>query len=142
MEKILVHTWEGKKEITDKTELKGKFYEIGEVDKQGLQQGIWKNYNPQGRLYLEATMKDGKAIGNQVQYNKDGSKFSEGAFEEGRQMGTHKHYKNGVVVEVFNYIKGKRHGEQLYYNLDGTLKRKYYYIMGKSVSKEQWENRD
>lgn len=142
MKKTIVHTWKGKKETTDEKELKGKFYEVGEVDERGLQQGIWKLYDMEGRLSQEITMVDGKAIGHQAFYNKDGTKYTEGSWEEGRAIGHHIDYKNGKIKDEFNYVKGKLHGEQLYYNNDGTLRRKSYYIMGKNVSKEEWENRN
>ena len=59
-------------------------------------------------------------------YYKDDNELKQGIFKY--------YYSNGSLYNICNYINGKEHGEDKFYNKDGSHNRSDYYNHGKNIT--------
>ena len=121
-----------------KLAVKGNYYD-------GLKNGIWEYYNTKGEKFLRPYHKD-KLEGLSKEYLIDGTIIFGNYFND-REIGTwttmtkdsvilkeityfkgylhgpfREFYKSGKIYEEGYYLKGKKEGEWMIYNNDGTIK--------------------
>ncbi|MFT7073109.1 toxin-antitoxin system YwqK family antitoxin [Patiriisocius sp. Uisw_017] len=83
----VVTTYYGNKVVTETTPYKN-----------GIKEGLSKNYSYEGKLLNELTYQNDKLYGPAVYYNPTGEKTIEGQYKKGRKDGIWKYYKNGKVA--------------------------------------------
>jgi antitoxin component YwqK of YwqJK toxin-antitoxin module len=100
--------------------------------KNGLENGLWKTWNKNGKVLSKKYFSDGMAEGSWESCYENGKALYTISFRNGLIDGTVEYYyKNGKINGEFNYNKGKEHGDFFSYYEDGTHKSKTYYINGK-----------
>lgn len=76
---------------------------------EGLKQGIWKGYHPNGKLAWEGEFLMGKKHGKWKIYDEDGNLIEEGDYNMDKKTGTWKERKNGkftvVEYDMFGRVK-------------------------------------
>lgn len=125
--------------------------------KDGLNEGVWTNYDSQGRTlvkenyrndelngevisyyasgtpYLNCFYANNEYDGLYVRYYRSGKKSIEGYYKNGEKVGEWKEYLDNDVVSKISYYgnDGELQGWETEYTVDGKLKRKKYYIGGR-----------
>ncbi len=67
---------------------------------EGLKQGIWKGYHPNGKLAWEGELIMGKRNGKWKIYNEDGSLMGEGEYNMDKKTGFWKEMVNGRLMTI------------------------------------------
>ena len=120
------------------------FYEEGGISEQanyekGVKSGPWKQYFPNGKPKMEATVVEGlKYEGPFVEYYPDGSKKVKGEYLDGKKNGSWWHFnEDGSPEIIYLYSNGKileehpQNGTFKEYFADDLLKSEYTYKEGK-----------
>lgn len=112
--------------------------------RNGVADGIRKEFNPDGSLRIVYIMDMGRLVGSGImdaqgkkqgfwkEYFKEGGLRSEGTYTDGIRTGAWVFYfPNGNKEQTGNYTnKGKEHGLWTWYYVDGTLRRQENYTNG------------
>ena len=84
--------------------------------------GITREYWPNGNLHKEMKLVDGKMTGYYKSYYKEGGLFEEMNFVKGKREGiAKKYYESGILCEATSYKKGMRHGIMKRFRRTGEL---------------------
>ena len=127
--------------VTDANNLRQGFWSITNAEKNlpgygadqvveegyyrdGLKQGEWKKYFPNGSVEHVLTFKNNKLDGLATFYYKNGKVRESGIWKDNRWIGEYKYYwKNGNLRNEWKYDEtGKRNGVQRYYYENGQVK--------------------
>lgn len=125
------------------------------VDENGLKQGFWKKYYPNGTVQYTGNFVDNKPIGEFKRYNQDGtlkvsmiyrknsnkvySTFfypdmkihSEGIYIEKLKDSTWNYYAiQGYKINEVNYVNNKKHGTELKFYENGNISEKSEWAHG------------
>lgn len=113
--------------------------ETNKTDNQGLKQGYWVKYYPNGNKLYEGTFKNNKPFGELIRYFDDGSIKAKMFFDNsGDSAHTTMYYQNGVVASEGLYIDSKKHGEWRYYSFfDSTIVKVENFILGEKDGVEK-----
>jgi hypothetical protein len=85
-------------------------------------EGIRREYYPDGKLHKEIVMKGGKETGAFREFFKSGDLFQEVVFVKGKREGiAKKYYEGGVLYEEVPYKEGMKHGILKRYRRTGEL---------------------
>lgn len=106
--------------------------QINRTDKDGLKQGVWKDYFPNKRLKTEKRFKNDKLNGYLKQYNRQGKLESATLYLNGEEQSDENniadfdinttYYSDGTPKSTSVYNKaGKRDGVSTFYNKDGSI---------------------
>ncbi len=106
--------------------------QINQTDKNGLKQGVWKEYFPNQRLQTEMRYKNDQLNGYVKQYNRQGKLESATLYLNGVEQSDENniadfdintiYYADGTPKSTSVYNKaGKRDGVSTFYNEDGTV---------------------
>ena len=111
--------------------------------KNGVPEGVRREYNENGEVEKSYIFKNGKIIAEGIltdsgkkqglwkEYYENGSLKSEGNYKDDKKTGKWKYYyKNGQLEETGEYVDGKPEGEWLWYYPSGKLLRKMSYYQG------------
>ncbi|GHC65889.1 toxin-antitoxin system YwqK family antitoxin [Ulvibacter litoralis] len=111
--------------------------------KNGLEQGLWKRFDKNGKLLKEFNLKDGLDHGKRIDYYPNGNIESISNWEDGLQIGQAKYYfENGNIQET-NFVKNKKlHGECIEYYKSGRIESHEFFWNGKrkDTCKYYYEN--
>ncbi len=111
--------------------------------KDGIPEGVRREYNEKGEVEKSYIFKNGKIIAEGIltdagkkeglwkEYYLDGSLKSEGYYKEDKKTGKWKYYyPNGQLEETGEYVDGKPEGKWLWYYPSGKLLREMNYYQG------------
>ncbi|TCP24677.1 antitoxin component YwqK of YwqJK toxin-antitoxin module [Tenacibaculum skagerrakense] len=101
--------------------------------------GKWIYYFEDGkRVFSEENYKDGLLNGVVKNFYDNGNVTEETHYKEGKKHGSSKIYtENGVLIEDVNYVDGKLNGLAKYFDIKGVIKEKGIYADGARAGK--WE---
>ena len=105
------------------------------TDANGKKQGEWAKKYPNGRYAYTATFVDDVPVGPVVRYTEKGEKSSEQAFR-GDTCYTVTYHENGNPESKGIYIKKLKEGEWLFFNNDGVLITRSFYVNDKLHGKQ------
>jgi TonB family protein len=98
------------------------------------QDGVVKNYYPDGKVESEISFLNGIREGEAKFYNADGTLKEERLYVNGRVDGLVKVYgDSGKLKELVNLENGKRHGPVSIFNENGEYETDIYYEEGKKL---------
>lgn len=84
--------------------------------------GVRREYYPDGALHKEIEIKNGKESGSFKEYFKSGQLFQEMTFRNNKRSGVaKKYYESGVLYEEIPYEDGMKHGIVKRYRRTGEL---------------------
>ena len=105
--------------------------------KSGRQEGLWVRYHENGQLRSKGDYKNDTQEGLWVTHNKNGQLFIEANFKEGEQDGLLvQYYDNGKLWYKGHFKNGKQEGPWLWYSYDGIVEKNLTgtYKNGKKIS--------
>lgn len=122
----------------------GKVATMGSYDRQGLKQGLFQEFTPEGQLSAAKLFNNGILVsegglnaqgameGPWIEYFASGEKRAEGEYSEGKKEGDWTFFhKSGKVEQKGKYVKGLPHGKWLWYHENGQVHREENYRRGK-----------
>jgi len=113
------------------------FYEDGavkiEIDfKEGMKEGFWKHYSPEGLLTESVEYHKGKAHGRHTLYYETGKARLQRNFEEGVLNGHYiEYFEEGGINNECMYKNGLKEGLYRSYYPDGAIQSEYTFIHDK-----------
>ena len=146
----------GDVEVASRVDANGVVLEKGSL-KNGIKQGTWTTFYPNGEPQLVMSYVDGKKQGMAIGFDKNGrvnrishfanDKFHgrhrefvsynptrETYFKDGEFDGIHKEYDEyGKLQRTTQFKKGKQDGEMNYYNPEGKITATFLYRNGEKV---------
>lgn len=104
----------------------------GILDARGLEQGIWKEYHPNGEIKSKGEYKDGKRIGEWIFYYPNNKIEQKGKYDKkGRAVDIWKwYYESGNILREENYVNGLLEGPMTEFNDSGKVITKGEYLEG------------
>jgi len=85
--------------------------------KNGFRNGIFKEYRPDGTLYVKAFYKEGEKQGRWLYFRPDGSLGKIKSYYKDKKHGIWEYYENnGFLIQRREYRNGVREGEWLNYD--------------------------
>ena len=114
--------------VYDEGQLTGE----GIMDEKGIQQGLWKEYHPNGQLRAQGEYKDGKRIGEWVFYHPNGKVEQKGKYDnKGWAQSQWKwYYETGNLLREENYTNNILNGMTNEYSDSGKVITKGEYVDG------------
>ncbi|MDP3442797.1 MAG: hypothetical protein Q8T08_08055, partial [Ignavibacteria bacterium] len=111
----------------------GKIVGQGIINLNGLKQGLWKDYYPDGTLKSQGNYTDGAQVGAWEFYYPKGELEQRGTYnDKGKPNGKWTWYfSNGSILREEIYRNGLRDGLMTEYNSEGTITAQGDYIDGK-----------
>jgi antitoxin component YwqK of YwqJK toxin-antitoxin module len=85
-----------------------------------LKHGVWKEWTPEGAMTLEQTWKRGKLDGRVKKYV-DGKVAMETTYKNGVVFGPYAEYRNGKAVVTGQFIDDRKHGTWTEYGVEGQV---------------------
>lgn len=131
--KVGVHRWYNKEGEVDSsvTYKNGRVLYQGIVDAQGLKQGPWKYFYPDGTLKAEGRYQNDLKIGPWKYYFSDGSLEQEGSYILGQPEGLWTWYfPDGSIRREEQYLSGLADGTSIEYNDTGAVIAQGQYVEG------------
>lgn len=105
------------------------------LPKEGMQDGQFEKFYPNGNLQAEGLVVNGKRSGLWVSYHPAGNKQSENNYVNGDLDGKSVvYYPNGQIMYIGYYTNGSSDGQWLYFDQEGTLTKEVLYQNGEVVS--------
>ncbi len=103
-----------------------------QTDEQGLKQGHWKKYYPNGKIMYQGFFRDNKPQGKMRRYYEDGILQAELEFQENAVVTyATMYFKNGQAGAVGKYVRQKRDSIWNFYSLNtGVISYKETYSLG------------
>jgi antitoxin component YwqK of YwqJK toxin-antitoxin module len=105
-----------------------KFYKNGSLssegvmDEKGLQQGIWKEYYPEGEIKSQGLYENGRKIGEWKYFHQNKVIEQIGTYDKGKPKGNWKwYYDNGQLLRTETFEFGKLNGEFIEYSEKGDV---------------------
>ena len=96
--------------------------------KNGLPDGQWQEWYPNGNLRFDSFWKEGKGHGSWKYFHEDGKIRQEEFFDMDAAIGIFKSYwPNGTIQLRSSWLYGKKHGEWTYYDQQGVPIKKENY---------------
>ncbi|MBI2968671.1 MAG: toxin-antitoxin system YwqK family antitoxin [Bacteroidetes bacterium] len=94
----------------------------GIIDKNGLKQGLWKEYYPEGALKSEGEYKNNVREGEWVFYFENGNIEQKGTYFKGKPDGLWKwFYPGGLILREEEFSSGTEHGFLREYSDSGRI---------------------
>ncbi len=141
--------------LTGMSQTTAKDTVFNQTDANGLKQGNWKKYYPNGKLMYTAFFKDGKPIGEMRRYSENGNLEAVMNFNKTGEYARAKLYFNdGRIAAEGNFINSKKDSTWKYYSYyshaviaienyknglkDGISKR--FYENGSISEEQEWRN--
>ncbi len=131
-------------ESDEKHEIKTKFYKTYYADNGNLLEEVFpdwgKKYYEDGKLLAEWKSNDYSIIGEYVEVYPAGSIKMKVNYIDGNRDGLmHKYFEDGIIKELWSYVKGKRKFVKKYFE-NGMLKTEWLYDnTGKVISKHYYD---
>jgi antitoxin component YwqK of YwqJK toxin-antitoxin module len=131
---------------SDPQVLNGPFWQFYENEKLaikgkyvlGVSKGVWRYYFENGRLKLEAHLKN-RNEGDWTYYYESGEKMKQGQLNGQREEGYWQYfYENGVVQKQGDYLKGKKEGKWEYFFEDSVHKAEVFFENGEGLYREYY----
>ena len=105
------------------------------MDDSTGQNGLFIEYNYDGKKLTSVRMKNGVKNGDEHIYDAKGRVMRSDPYVNGRIHGTRKDfYENGDVLASIPYRKGMRSGQAFVYNKDGSINKKVMFRNNKMVN--------
>jgi len=82
---------------------------------EGKKEGLWQEYDTQGRLHLEEKYQGDNLNGQKRRWDDKGELLEEISYKRGLLHGEHRKWMDGVITYQANYLEGSLHGK-LYEN--------------------------
>lgn len=106
----------------------GSIKSVVDLDKDSLEQGILKEYFPNGKLRSEVFYVNGKKSGIKKGYYETGKLKCIGFYRDDLQDSTWTwFFEDGTISQIDNWLNGKSFGENTTYNKDGSIKEYAFY---------------
>ncbi len=87
----------------------------------GIKEGPFEMWHPNGQLFQKGTMKDGKLSGSFVAYHDNGKVSAKGNYKNGRKDGDWVIYHpNGEVSQEVTFNEGQEEGVSKFYHANGV----------------------
>jgi len=87
----------------------------------GTQEGLWRTWHSNGRLYKEGSVKAGKEDGRYLEYHESGILRYEYFYDLGKKTGRWRSwYESGSIYTERNFKDGQLHGRLVHYDEDGV----------------------
>ncbi len=98
----------------------------------GNRVGVWKYYDGNGNIQSESTYRDGQLHGMLVRYHPNGQISEKTNYELGQSTGAFvAYYSDGALSQTGCFHEGQRTGEWLSYYEDGeTIRQRWFYVNG------------
>lgn len=87
-------------------------------------------YHPNGNVQSESYFKDEKLHGKQKVFASSGIPLLETTWNEGVLDGPELHYKHGKIAQQCNYINGKKHGLEIFFDTQGKITQEIHWENG------------
>lgn len=101
----------------------------------GLRNGLYLEFNNQGKISKQARYANDKLDGLMVEYNRNTRKQKEASYKNGQLHGIYREFNDaGKMNKEIQYKEGKQDGYMRYYNEDGTKTVEYIFKNGEKVS--------
>jgi antitoxin component YwqK of YwqJK toxin-antitoxin module len=105
------------------------------IPTEGMEDGNFEKFYPNGNLEVEGLVVNGKRSGLWTSYHPAGNKQSENFYVNGDLDGkTVVYFPNGQIMYIGYYTNGVNDGQWLYFDDEGTLKKEVIYSNGEIVS--------
>ena len=116
----------------------------GVLDDLGHEQGLWKEYHPNGQVKSRGEYKDGKRIGPWMFFHANGKEEQKGEYDKkGRAQGPWKwYYESGNLLREEIYVNDLQEGIMIEYSDTGNVITKGEYIEGLKEGKWIYEMGD
>ncbi len=130
---LLISFWHSALCLSDTVETK---YQNGNVRSRGLmldgvREGIWKSYYPEGQLSAVEEYSNGNLSGSITYYYPSGGIRSNENWESGYQEGEANYYfENGRIYRKGPFSQGMYEGRWLTYHENGKLRQEGVYVQG------------
>jgi len=86
----------------------------------GIQEGVWRTWHDNGRLYKEGELKLGKEHGRYLEYFENGILCYEYFYDSGKKTGLWRSwYENGNIYTERNFKDGTLNGRLVHYSEEG-----------------------
>ncbi len=99
----------------------------------------FEEYYPSGALKVRGTYKMGKYHGTWSYWSGEGEKIGEGNFVNGTGV-QKKWYATRELLMEQEFLNNLRHGQEIWYNKDGSIIKKFTYKHGVTIKTEIFEN--
>ena len=120
---------------TDEIGLKPDVTISNTIPTEGMEDGPFEQFYPNGVLQVEGMVVNGKRSGQWVSYHPAGNKQSENSYTNGVLEGkTVVYYPSGQIMYIGYFSSGKNDGQWLYFDEEGTLTKEVLYKNGALVS--------
>ena len=144
-----------KKEVKTTFHDSGELNEVYEVNSEGMKDGYYRCYYPDGILSQRGFYKEDKRVGKwsshrwldsyretcpfvndkadgeYILYHKNGKVEKKGTWKDGNMCDIWTYYfKNGKVERECTWKDGKKDGEEIIYNRDGSISMRHTYKNG------------
>ena len=148
----------GNRLITVETQDEGVLYERYTIDKDSVKQGIYYQYYPSGKVFMEAmysndtidgtrkffyengqlksveNLEKGNWKGSYLSYYDNGQLESEGQYIDGAMSGVWKRYfKTGELLGTLTFANNEENGPFTFYHQNGNLKEEGTYRNGDNL---------
>jgi antitoxin component YwqK of YwqJK toxin-antitoxin module len=106
--------------------------ERNKIDENGLKQGYWESFYPNGKIQYRGDFKDNRPVGLFVRYFPSGNKMAEMNFcDEGRRSMAEIYHESGVIAARGIYIDEKKDSVWSYFTgTDARLTSTETYVNG------------
>ena len=118
------------------------FCDFGELGsyKEGKKNGLWKDYDENGKIFSEESWKYGVSDGPYIYYFENGEIFERGNHKDGELEGLYQYYyENGQLQWEGNYKNGRMDGLWNTYYETGQLKEEWMGTEGVSILVKCWD---
>lgn len=105
------------------------------IPTQGLEDGTYEGFYPNGELQVKGLVVDGKRSGLWTSFHPAGNKQSENSYVKGKlEDKTVVYYPSGQIMYIGYYSNGENDGQWLYFDQEGTLVKEVIYDDGEIIS--------
>jgi antitoxin component YwqK of YwqJK toxin-antitoxin module len=116
----------------------------GLIDEAGNQQGLWKEYHPNGAIKAKGNYDNGAKVGEWIFYHPNGKVEQKGKYDKkGKAQGRWQwFYDKGTLLREENYLNGKREDSLIEWSDSGKVITKGIYVEGLKEGKWFYELMD
>ena len=123
------------------------YHDNGQLDTSGnfkdgiIEDGVWKFYYDNGQLKELGNYKNGNPNGPFEAYYDNGQLLNQGNFKDGKYHGTQTWFDHYGDLELkTEYTNDKKHGWEISYYSDGSMKNVYCYEVGNYIKESEFCN--
>jgi len=119
-----------------------KYYENGKLQLEvnydmGKLHGSYLEYHENGQIKVEGSFVHDLYDGEWVYYDVTGILIGRGKYEAGKGIHVSFHYNSGDTLVKTQYLKNEKHGPEIWYNIDGTIRETVFWENGVFQGRER-----